>query len=151
MINTRLFSQRDLRWSWQKFGFGGGRFYSYGCTVTALTSLLVVAGYDLTPPEVAERLRKVNAFSGDLIIWSRIQLAFPKVKWTWRGYGYENGPVKELIDKKGTPVLVEVLLSGHRHWVLFLGDMKMMDPWNGRIENTGKYPLIGYSLISLIR
>jgi len=150
MISTRVYSQRDIRWSWQKFGFGGGRFYSYGCTVTALTSLLFVAGYDLTPPQVAEKLREKKAFSGDLIIWSRIQLAFPKVKFIWRGYKYENAKVKEMIEKK-TPVLVEVLLSGHRHWVLFIGDQKMIDPWTGRVESTSKYPLIGYSLIGILK
>lgn len=150
MINTRLYSQRDIRWSWRKFGFGGGNFYNYGCTVTALTSLLFVAGYDLTPPQVAERLRNAKAFTGDLIIWSRIQIAFPKVKFVWRGYGYNNAPVKENIEK-GNPTLVEVLLSGHRHWVLFLGDMKMMDPWNGNVVSTSKYPLIGYSLFTLTK
>jgi len=150
MISTRVYSQRDIRWSWQKFGFGGGRFYSYGCTVTALTSLLFVAGYDLTPPQVAEKLRAKKTFSGDLLIWSRIQLAFPKVKFIWRGYKYENAKVKEMIEKK-TPVLVEVLLSGHRHWVLFIGDQKMIDPWTGRVESTSKYPLIGYSLIGILK
>jgi len=150
MISTKIYSQRDIRWSWQTFGFGGGRFYSYGCTVCSLTSLLFKAGYDLTPPQVAERLRKAKAFSGDLLIWSRIQIAFPKVKFVWRGYKYENAKVKENIEK-GNPTLVEVLLSGHRHWVLFLGDQKMMDPWVGRIESTSKYPLIGYSLISILK
>lgn len=150
MINTKIYSQRDWRWRFTKFGFGGGTFGAYGCTTTALTSLLVVAGYDLTPPQVAERLRKVKAYTGDLILWSRIQLAFPKVKFLFRGYKYENKPGKEMIDKN-TPVLVEVLLSGHRHWVLFLGDMKMMDPWTGKVVNTATYPLIGYSLISIVR
>lgn len=151
MINTRIYSQRDWRWFWKKVGFGSGNFGSVGCTVTALTSLLVCAGYDLTPPEVAERLRKVNAFQGDLLIWTKVQLAFPKVKFVWRGYGYDNKPVKEMVETKNTPALVEVLLSGHRHWVLFLGDMKMMDPWNGNIVSTAKYPLIGYSLFSIVR
>lgn len=151
MINTRIYSQRDLRWFWQKVGFGSGRFGSVGCTVTALTSLLFIAGYDLTPPQVAERLRKAKAFSGDLILWAKIKDAFPKVKWEWRGYSYDNKPVKDMIEKKGVPVMVEVLLNGHRHWTLFLGDSKMMDPWNGNVVSTAKYPLIGYSLIGIIR
>lgn len=150
MINTRVYSQRDWRWFWKRVGFGSGYFGTVGCTVTALTSLLFVAGYDLTPPEVAERLRKAKAFTGDLILWSRIQIAFPKVKFVFRGYGYKNAPVKEMIEKE-TPVLVEVLLSGHRHWVLFLGDMKMIDPWTGKVVSTSKYPLTGYSLISIVR
>ena len=148
MISTKVYSQRDWRWAWIKFGFGGGRFKDYGCTVTALTSLLFVAGYNLTPPQVAEKLRAVKAFQGDLLVWSRVHLAFPKLKFVWRGYKYENAKVKEMIEKK-TPVMVEVLLSGHRHWVLFLGDQKMMDPWVGKVESTAKYPLIGYSLFTI--
>lgn len=148
MIEVKPYSQRDWRWAFVKFGFGGGRFKDYGCTVTALTSLLGVAGYNLTPPQVAEKLREKKAFSGDLLIWSRVQLAFPKVKFIWRGYKYENAKVKENIEK-GNPTLVEVLLTGHRHWVLFLGNQKMMDPWTGKIESTSKYPLIGYSLFTI--
>ena len=146
MIETRLYSQRDIRWFWKKVNYN--YFGRIGCTVTALTSLLFVAGYDLTPPQVAEKLRAVKAFQGDLLIWSRVHLAFPKLKFVWRGYKYENSKVKESIEKK-TPVLVEVLLSGSRHWVLFLGDQKMMDPWTGKVESTSKYPLIGYSLFSI--
>lgn len=148
MIEVKAYSQRDWKWAFIKFGFGGGRFKDYGCTVTALTSLLGIAGYDLTPPQVAEKLREKKAFSGDLLIWSRVQLAFPKVKFIWRSYKYENAKVKENIEK-GNPTLVEVLLTGHRHWVLFLGDQKMMDPWTGKIESTSKYPLIGYSLFTI--
>jgi len=148
MINTRIYSQRDIRWSWQKFGFGNGRFYSYGCTVTALTSLLFVAGYDLTPPQVAEKLRGVKAFIGDLLYWGRVEKAFPKVRFQWRFYRYDNAEVKDLV-KKGIPVLVEVLFKGSRHWVLFIGDQKMIDPWTGKVESTSKYPLIGYAVFSL--
>jgi hypothetical protein len=146
MINTRIYSQRDWRWSWRKVNVS--TFGKVGCTVTALTGLLFVAGYDLTPPQVAEKLRAVNGFIGDLLIWSRVEKAFPKVHFQWRFYKYDNAGVKEIL-KKGIPVMVEVLLSGHRHWVLFLGDQKMSDPWTGKVESTGKYPLIGYAVFSL--
>jgi len=147
MLTTRIYGQRDWRWFWKRVGFGRGHFYNVGCTVTALTQLLFTVGYDLTPPQVAERLRGVKAFTGDLLIWSRVQLAFPKVKFVWRNYSYKNAPVKECIEK-GMPVMVEVLLSGHRHWVLFLGDQKMSDPWVGRVRSTTTYPLIGYALFT---
>jgi hypothetical protein len=148
MINTKIYSQRDWRWALVKFGFGGGRFKDYGCTVTALTGLLFTVGYDLTPPQVAEKLRKVNGFSGDLLIWSKVEKAFPKVKFQWRFYKYNNTQVKQLISK-GVPVMVEVLLSGHRHWVLFLGDQKMSDPWTGKVLSTSTYTPIGYAVFSL--
>lgn len=148
MINTRIYSQRDWRWYWKRVGFGSGHFGNVGCTVTALTSLLFVAGYDLTPPQVAERLRAVNGFIGDLLYWAKVEKAFPKIKFQWRFYKYNNTKVKKLVDK-GVPVLVEVLLKGSRHWVLFLGDQKMSDPWTGKVVSTSLYPLIGYAVFSL--
>jgi len=148
MINTRIYSQRDWRWYWKKVGFGKGHFGNVGCTVTALTSLLFVAGYDLTPPQVAEKLRNVNGFIGDLLIWNKVERLFPKVKFIFRYYKYDNTEVKKLIDK-GTPVMVEVLLGGSRHWVLFLGDKMMADPWTGKVVPTSKYQPIGYSVFSI--
>lgn len=148
MINTRVYSQRDWRWYWKRVGFGKGHFGNIGCTVTALTSLLFVAGYDLTPPQVAERLRGVKGFIGDLLYWAKVEKAFPKVKFQYRFYKYNNTEVKKLVDK-GIPVLVEVLLKGSRHWVLFIGDKKMIDPWTGKVVPTTTYPLIGYAVFSL--
>jgi hypothetical protein len=154
MINTKIYSQRDIRWTWRKVGFGKGRFGTIGCTVTALTGLLFVAGYDLTPPQVAEKLRAVNGFATingkgtDLIIWAKIEKAFPRVKFIWRSYKYDNNKVKEILAK-GTPVLVEVLMYGQRHWVLFLGNKMMSDPWIGKVVPTSKYQPIGYSEIEI--
>jgi hypothetical protein len=148
MINIRPFSQRDLRWFWKKVGFGSGWFGSIGCTTTALTALLFVAGYDLRPDEVNERLKAVGGFTGSLIYWSKIEKAFPKVKWVYRYYKYDNQAVKEYVNK-GVPVLVEVMTKGGKHWVLFLGDMKMFDPWDGKIKATSTYNPIGFSLINI--
>ena len=119
-----------------------------GCTVTSLTSLLFTVGYNLTPPQVAEKLRAVNGFIGDLIIWSKIEKAFPKVKFIYRFYKYNNTEVKKLVDK-GTPVMVEVLMYGSRHWVLYIGDKMMIDPWVGKAVSTSKYVPIGYAVFSL--
>lgn len=148
MINTRVYSQRDWRWYWKKVGFGRGHFGNVGCTVTALTSLLFVAGYDLTPPQVAERLRGVKGFIGDLLYWAKVEKAFPKVKFQYRFYKYNNIEVKKLVDK-GIPVLVEVLLKGSRHWVLYIGDQKMIDTWTGKVVSTSIYTPIGYAVFSL--
>jgi hypothetical protein len=148
MINTKIYSQRDIRWFWKKVGFGKGHFGSVGCTITALTGLLFVAGYDLTPPQVAEKLRAVGGFVGDLILWVKVEKAFPKVKFVWRTYKYNNDEVKSVLAK-GVPVLVEVLLGGSRHWVLFLGDKMMSDPWVGKVVPTSKYTPIGYTIFSI--
>jgi hypothetical protein len=148
MINTRIYSQRDWRFAWKKVGFGKGRFGTVGCTVTALTSLLFKAGYDLKPDQVAKKLRVVNGFTGDLLYWNKVEKAFPKVHFQWRFYKYDNKGVKELVDK-GTPVMVEVLMYGSRHWVLYIGDKMMIDPWVGKAVSTSKYIPIGYAVFSL--
>jgi len=155
MINTKVYSQRDIRWFLGKVGFGKGNFRSVGCTTTALTSLLFIFGYNLIPPQVAERLRNAGAYQKgtDLILWSIIQKAFPVVKFVYRYYTYDNKLVKKYTDR-GIPVLVEVDFDGiiktpnDRHWVLFIGDKKMIDPWTGKVESTSKYPILkGFALL----
>jgi hypothetical protein len=146
MINTKIYSQRDLRFRFKRVGFGKGNFGSVGCTTCALTGLLFTAGYDLTPPQVAERMRNVVGYSGDLIIWSKIQQAFPNVRFVYRYYKYDNSLVRKYIDQD-VPVLVEVMTRLGKHWVLFLGDMKMYDPWDGRVKSTATYNPIGFALI----
>lgn len=148
MISTRCYSQKDWRFRWKKVGFGRGNFGSVGCTTTALTGLLFCAGYDLTPDQVAQKLRSVGAYTGDLILWSKIQLAFPNIKFIWRSYKYENDIVRKYTDV-GVPVLVEVMTKYGKHWVLFLGDMRMLDPIDGRVKMTTTYNPIGYSLIQV--
>lgn len=153
MIQTRIYSQRDWRWAWKKVG-GVSNFWNIGCTTVALTSLLFVAGYDLQPDQVEERLRKVGGYTKDgLIIWAKIEKAFPKVKWVYRHYAYNNAKVKAYVDRD-IPVMVEVLVRGltgktYRHWVLFLGDKMMMDPLSGKVVSTAKYPPIGWSEIQI--
>ena len=46
-------------------------------------------------------------------------------------------------------VMVEVnaaSIGAVKHWVLFVGRQKMIDPWTGTTESTSKYPLTGYSI-----
>jgi hypothetical protein len=50
---------------------------------------------------------------------------------------------------KKFPVMVEVngaAIGGRKHWVLFVGDGKMVDPWTGSVRAISTYPLTGYSL-----
>lgn len=154
MINIpKRYSQLDLRWRWKSVG-DYSNFGKIGCTTTALTMLLEVAGYDLTPPEVEKKLNDVggylwqNSKPTGLLIWSKIQKAFPKVKFVYRYYSYDNAKVKSIILQKKMPVLVEVRHpSGFKHWVLFIGDYKAIDPLGGYIISTGKYPLTGFAEI----
>lgn len=150
MINVPLYSQRDARWRDKYVGFSRLRFGSYGCTVTALSSFLsYVYNEKLTPDVVNEKLKAVQAFSGALLVWYRVPYAFPKMKWIKRAYNYSNTEVAWYVYVKKLPVMVEVnaySIGAARHWVLFCGDRKMMDPWTGKFESTSKYPTTGYAL-----
>jgi hypothetical protein len=136
-----LYSQRDSRWKNQKFG-KDATIGVYGCTLTCIAMML-----DITPDIVARKLDEANAFSGNLIIWQRVEKAFPQLKYVKRNKTYNNEDVK-----KNLPCLVEVDFDGtpridQRHWVLFKGNQKMYDPWTGKELSTSFYsPLIGYAI-----
>lgn len=146
MVNCRVYSQNDWRWKWKKVNVS--TFGRIGCTTTALTGLLYIAGYDLTPLQVAERLKSVGGYTSDLIIWKKVEIAFPKLKFIWRSYKYDNDTVKKYTNSN-IPVLVEVITKFGKHWCLFLGDMKMSDPINGKVVSTSKYNPIGYSIFQI--
>jgi hypothetical protein len=94
--------------------------------------------FGLTPDFVNERLKRVDGYKdGNLIIWKKIEEALPGVKFVWRYYAYDNAVAKENI-----PCMVEVsgaAIGGDRHWVLFVGNQKMYDPWDGKEKSTLAY------------
>jgi len=142
-------SQRDTRWKNTKLGTSDTTIGSHGCTITALTML---AGLDRVD-DVNDRLNKVNGYlRGNLLIWSKIEEAIPWLKFIWRGYSYDNEAVKQAIEDYGG-CLVEVDFDGtpmtcDKHWVLYIGDGKMYDPWTGTERSTNVYSLpTGYAII----
>jgi hypothetical protein len=140
-------SQRNPLWSSKKLGFSKLSIFNYGCTLTTLTNLLNrVFGYSFTPDMVNDRLKSVNAFSGALIIWAKVSVAYPELKFVCRDWNYNNTKVAWYVYIKKLPVMVEVNASkigAARHWVLFIGNQKCVDPWTGTIISTGTYPLTG--------
>jgi len=139
------YSQRDKKWGEKYLGFSRTKIKDAGCTITCLA---MVAG--LTPDEANERLKKVNGFAQkNLVIWKKITCL--GLEFIWRGYKYENEKVKEAIRKYGF-CLVNVLAGKVKHWVLFIGNQKMIDPWDGREKSTSTYKkLLGYCIIKEIK
>ncbi len=143
-------SQRDARWKDIKIGNSNSTIGAYGCTITAIAML---AG--TTPDVVNAFLTAVNGFSVDRIIWAKINetklgLTFPDMG---RQYVYNDVAVREAIEKNGG-CLVEVDYDGvvatpsDRHWVLYIGNHQLIDPWTGTIKPTSSYPLVkGYAII----
>lgn len=150
MLNVVPLSQRDPRWMNRKLGFSNYTIGTHGCTLTSLTMLLNhLTGKSMTPDEVNDRLKAVKGFVGALIYWKMVPVAFPEVKFIWRNYNYSNTQVAWFVYGKRTPVLVEVnaaKIGAAKHWVLYVGDRKCVDPWTGLIIPTATYPATGYAL-----
>lgn len=142
-------SQRDNRWKNDKLGFSNTTIEYYGCTITSLAWILKT-----TPDIVNQKLKKVKGYSdgqnigkGNLIVWEAIPRAFPQVEKAIRVRSYDNEAVKNNL-----PCLVEVdgsRIGASRHWVVYLGNQQMMDPWFGNIKNTSFYKPVGYTIIKL--
>lgn len=127
-------SQRDKRWKDIKLGTSDTTIGAYGCTITALSCIIG------TTPDVAnERLKSVNGFAqGNLVIWDKLAEAFPGIK-IKRVWSYDNADVLANVPN----VLVEVdgkPIGGYRHWVVYIGNKKMIDPWDGTEKSTTSYP-----------
>ena len=138
-------SQRDRRWKNIKVGIGNLTIGQAGCAITCLAMLS-----GTTPIVVNNELKRVKGYAyTNLVIWTKLIKTILKLKFIKRVYKYNNAEVK-----KNLPCLVEVnaaKIGAVRHWVLFIGGYKMIDPWTGKIESTKKYPLTGYSIIKKIK
>src|SRR3990167_4369891 len=73
----------------------------------------------------------------NLVIWAKIEEAFPGIK-VRRVWSYDNNDVKNNL-----PCIVEVdgqPIGGDRHFVVYVGNQKLYDPWDGHIDPTSDYP-----------
>lgn len=137
MIKLR---QTDQRWA--SYPLGNSIIGLIGCTVTCAAMTI-----DSTPDKVVDACKFTP--NGSIYWHSLIKVG---LKFIWRGWKYENDKVKKAIVDYGF-CLVEVLHpSGIKHWVLFIGGGKMIDPLTGRECLTSKYPkLTGYSILENIK
>lgn len=139
---TRL-SQRDNKWGNLYLGFSNTYIKDYGCTITCIAMII-----GTTPDVVNARLKAVNGFSGNLVIWSSIEAAFPGIK-VKRVWAYDNNDVKA----NAPNVLVEVpaypIGGTGRHWVVYIGNQRLNDPWTGLERPTSDFPNpSGYCVLS---
>ena len=148
-------SQRDNRWNNTPLGSSKTTTIgSHGCTITCLTMVLNYYGYNETPATVNTKLKNNGGFAyTNLLVWTAIPKIWDRMKFEWRGYGYDNNLVSSNL-----PCLVEVDMDNtlstpkDKHWVVFKGNQKMNDPWYGteRATNAYKY-LTGYAVITGIQ
>jgi len=154
------YSQNDPQWKGLKHGTSGSTIGATGCTITALSMMLHSIGYEENPKTVNEKLTNNGGYaSGNLIVWSAIQKIWPRAKFSWRGYSYtddDNAKVADAIKKYGS-CLVAVNgapIGGNTrdgHWVLYIGNQRLIDPWDGLEKPTSSYSATGYSIIELMK
>ena len=149
MIKTTLYSQRDTRWSAMYLGFSKLRIGSFGCTITSIANMLSAFGYNETPATVNTKLKAVGGFSGALVIWTAVSKVWPKAQFVKRALNFNNVEVAWYVYGKQIPVIVKVhapQIGALNHWVLYVGDRKMVDPWTGKIVPTSTYGAEAYAL-----
>src|SRR3990167_3154104 len=153
MLKLELWSQRDARWKDDKYGESENTIGQLGCATTCVASILKYYGYDTYPKRLDDLLASNKGYSQKtLIIWSKIAELFPRVKFEGRFYSYTNTKVIEWLAR-GIPVLVQVDAApigaaGTQHWVVFIGDKKVYDPWTGAGTPTDKWTPTGMAVFS---
>jgi len=144
---VQTLSQRDTRWANQKLGTSSVTIGSYGCTITAISILL-----ETTPNIVNNKMISGGGYANqNLVNWSKLPIVFSKIKKATRYQAYNNDIVSDAIKKYGG-CLVEVdgkRIGANRHWVLYIGDQKMIDPWFGTVKATSYYPATGCAVIEV--
>jgi len=141
-----LLSQRDNRWGSILLGNSTLKISSAGCVITCLAMMA-----DTTPDIVNQKLQEVGGYQGALIVWKKIDEALPRLNFIKRAYSYSNDIVAKAVQDYGA-CLVEVngqKIGGDKHWVLYIGNQQIIDPWYGDIRSTSEYPAIGYAVIGI--
>lgn len=136
-------SQRDPRWAGIALGNGSTTIGGYGCLITCLAMVA-----ETTPDIVNNKLKSVGGYSNDLVIWAKVKEA---IGWDFvYPLPYDNEKVKEQITTNGF-CLIKVDWDGKistpsdMHFVLYIGNQQMIDPWTGVTKSTSYYPLVtGY-------
>jgi hypothetical protein len=104
------YSQRDPRWKDTIYA-GGLTFGQAGCLVTCVAMIASLAGYEDTPPQVAEKLREANVFRGARLDYpARIPDAYPLLRWNgihnWRNVPADISILADELSEG--PVIIEV-------------------------------------------
>jgi hypothetical protein len=133
----KLFSQRDIQWKDNLMG--SGTLGNFGCTVTCLSMIS-----EITPAVMNNEIKSVGGYQDNFIIWEKLDFikGFDFIK---RVRTYENAEVAAnlpcLVEVNGAPI------GGTTHWVLYIGNQKCYDPWDGKEKSTSTYIPIGYAVV----
>lgn len=138
-----VYSQRDPAWAGSKLGTGATTIGGYGCLMTDAASVLTDAGYKVTPLELNAWLIGHGGYTnGNLFVYASIDKLNVVKFYNLVECANIPAPVAQFdsLVKQGDFVIVKVdfdpaTMAVEEHWVRYLGDGKMMDPWRGDIAS----------------
>ena len=126
----KLFRQRDYP---DKLGFSQTKIKDAGCK---LTSFSIISGID--PVTLNKQFKKDGAFSGDLLIDEKCAKS---LGWVF---------IEKTAKKPKEVCIAEVDMSPapgkQQHFVVFLADGTIADPWTGTIRPENTYPFVTFRL-----
>lgn len=147
MIQIKPLSQRDSTLKGKLLGSSDLTLWGFGCVVTSFTMFVnYVSKQQYTVDQINALLVNGGAFyNNSLLWWEKVPQAIPYMQFQWRGWTYDNNKVSDYIYNKGLPVIVQVdaaPIGAPRsdHFVLYIGDGKIADPWDGQIKSVSAYP-----------
>jgi copper chaperone CopZ len=125
------YSQRDNKWKDDKMG--SGTLGNFGCAVTCISMMS-----EITPAVMNNEIKSVGGYQDNMLIWEKLDL-IKGLDFIKRVRAYENTEVANnlpcLVEVNGAPI------GGTTHWVLYIGNQRCWDPWDGKEKP------IGYSVI----
>jgi hypothetical protein len=136
-----VYSQRDPAWSMVKLGTSAVTIGSHGCLITCAASMLTDAGKLFTPALLNAWLILNGGYAGDnLFVFAAID-KLNAVKFEYMvECATKPAPMAQLEQEiaAGKFVIVKVdfnpaTIATEEHWVRYLGDGQMFDPWQGDI------------------
>ena len=134
-------SQRDPRWKDTLLGTSKKTIEYFGCTITA-----IAMKFGTTPDVINKRMIEIGGYlDGNLVIWKKLEEALPGVKFDYKYYEYTAEVNKTVLEN--LPALIEVdgsPIGSPRHWVLFIGNKQLIDPWDGQTKSTATYKPLGF-------
>lgn len=133
-----VYSQRDPKWAAVRMGTSIGTIGSVGCLITSIASMLTDAGKTYTPDTLNSWLVQNGGYvSGNLFVYASVdKLGMTQFK-TRIDCPTTAAPISQLDAEIAASnfVLVKVNngLPPDYHWVRYIGEGKMIDPWYGDI------------------
>jgi hypothetical protein len=141
MPQVTTFSQRDPAWAGIHLGTSSSTIGGYGCLITAVASMLSDAGKPYNPQTMNAWLILNGGYSnGNLFAFASVD-KLGVVKYDYNIECATKPAPMTVIEaelKAGKFVIVKVdfnpaTVATEEHWVRYLGDGQMFDPWAGDI------------------